>query len=124
MGGGALSRAGPSAFVSSHRRARHRGRSPGVVRVSNSGTAPERQPRGALVLRSGELGIGLTVEQQPGEWDVAEPGGVVEGGFAPRRAVVGVGAAIARAKTPLPAKGRPTLIIRSVSAKQRPRRRP
>ena len=33
-------------------------------------------------------------------------------------------AAIARAKTPLPARGRDRLIIRSVSAKQRPRRRP
>jgi Domain of unknown function (DU1801) len=32
-------------------------------------------------------------------------------------------AAIARAKTPLPARGRGKLIIRSVSAKQRPRRR-
>jgi len=32
-------------------------------------------------------------------------------------------AAIAKAKTPLPATGRPKLIIRSVSAKQRPRRR-
>jgi len=32
-------------------------------------------------------------------------------------------AAIARAKTPLPARGRGRLIIRSVSAKQRPRRR-
>jgi len=35
-----------------------------------------------------------------------------------------VAAAIARAKTPLPATGRGRLIIRSVSAKQRPRRRP
>jgi len=35
-----------------------------------------------------------------------------------------VAAAIARAKTPLPASGRGALIIRSVSAKQRPRRRP
>jgi hypothetical protein len=33
-------------------------------------------------------------------------------------------AAIARAKTPLPPRGRGRLIIRSVSAKQRPRRRP
>lgn len=33
-------------------------------------------------------------------------------------------AAIDRAKTPLPAKGRGRLIIRSVAAKQRPRRRP
>jgi hypothetical protein len=33
-------------------------------------------------------------------------------------------AAIARAKTPFPARGRVTLIVRSVSAKQRPRRRP
>ncbi len=33
-------------------------------------------------------------------------------------------AAIARAKRPLPASGRGKLIIRSVSAKQRPRRRP
>jgi hypothetical protein len=33
-----------------------------------------------------------------------------------------VAAAIARAKTPLPAKGRGRLIVRSVSAKQRPRR--
>jgi hypothetical protein len=32
--------------------------------------------------------------------------------------------AIARARTPLPASGRGRLIIRSVSAKQRPRRRP
>jgi hypothetical protein len=35
-----------------------------------------------------------------------------------------IAAAVARAKTPLPAKGRGRLIIRSVSAKQRPRRRP
>lgn len=35
-----------------------------------------------------------------------------------------IAAAIAQAKTPLPGKGRGTLIIRSVSAKQRPRRRP
>jgi Domain of unknown function (DU1801) len=35
-----------------------------------------------------------------------------------------VAAAIARAKTPLPASGRGRLIIRSVSAKQRPRRKP
>ena len=35
-----------------------------------------------------------------------------------------VAAAIARAKTPLPATGRGRLIIRSVSRKQRPRRRP
>jgi hypothetical protein len=35
-----------------------------------------------------------------------------------------LGAAIARAKTPLPARGRGRLIIRSVSTKQRPRRRP
>src|SRR5262245_20324918 len=35
-----------------------------------------------------------------------------------------VAAAIERAKTPLPASGRGKLIIRSVSAKQRPRRRP
>jgi len=35
-----------------------------------------------------------------------------------------VAAAIARAKTPLPATGRGKLIIRSVSAKQRPRRKP
>jgi len=35
-----------------------------------------------------------------------------------------VAAAIARSKTPLPATGRGKLIIRSVSAKQRPRRRP
>jgi Domain of unknown function (DU1801) len=35
-----------------------------------------------------------------------------------------VAAAIARAKTPLRASGRGRLIIRSVSAKQRPRRRP
>jgi hypothetical protein len=34
-----------------------------------------------------------------------------------------IAAAIARAKTPLPAYGRGRLIIRSVSAKQRPRRR-
>jgi hypothetical protein len=34
-----------------------------------------------------------------------------------------IAAAIARAKTPLPARGRGRLIIRSVSAKQRPRRR-
>jgi hypothetical protein len=34
-----------------------------------------------------------------------------------------IAAAIARAKTPLPASGRGKLIIRSVSAKQRPRRR-
>lgn len=34
-----------------------------------------------------------------------------------------IGAACAQAKTPLPLKGRGTLIIRSVSAKQRPRRR-
>ena len=34
-----------------------------------------------------------------------------------------VAAAIARAKAPLPATGRGKLIIRSVSAKQRPRRR-
>ena len=34
-----------------------------------------------------------------------------------------IAAAIARAKTPLPASGRSRLIIRSVSAKQRPRRR-
>jgi hypothetical protein len=33
-------------------------------------------------------------------------------------------AAIARAKTPFPSKGRGKLLIRSVSAKQRPRRRP
>jgi hypothetical protein len=33
-------------------------------------------------------------------------------------------AAVARAKTPFPATGRGRLIIRSVSAKQRPRRRP
>jgi hypothetical protein len=33
-------------------------------------------------------------------------------------------AAIARSKTPMPARGRGRLIIRSVSAKQRPRRRP
>jgi hypothetical protein len=33
-----------------------------------------------------------------------------------------IAAAIARAKTPLPARGRGRLIIRSVSAKQRPRR--
>jgi hypothetical protein len=35
-----------------------------------------------------------------------------------------IAAAIARAKTPLPAGGRGKLIIRSVYAKQRPRRRP
>ncbi len=35
-----------------------------------------------------------------------------------------IAAAIARAKTPLPKTGRGKLIIRSVSAKQRPRRRP
>jgi Domain of unknown function (DU1801) len=35
-----------------------------------------------------------------------------------------VAAAIARAKTPLPARGRGRLIIRSIAAKQRPRRRP
>jgi hypothetical protein len=35
-----------------------------------------------------------------------------------------VAAALAQAKTPLPATGRGTLIIRSVSAKQRPRRKP
>jgi Domain of unknown function (DU1801) len=35
-----------------------------------------------------------------------------------------VAAAIARAKTPLPSTGRGTLIIRSVSATQRPRRKP
>lgn len=35
-----------------------------------------------------------------------------------------VTAAIARSKTPLPATGRGKLIIRSVSAKQRPRRKP
>ena len=35
-----------------------------------------------------------------------------------------VAVAIARAKTPLPATGRGKLIIRSVSAKQRPRRKP
>jgi hypothetical protein len=35
-----------------------------------------------------------------------------------------VAAAIAQAKTPLPATGRGKLVIRSVSAKQRPRRRP
>jgi hypothetical protein len=34
-----------------------------------------------------------------------------------------VAAAIARAKTPLPARGRGKLIIRSISAKQQPRRR-
>ncbi len=34
-----------------------------------------------------------------------------------------IAAAIARAKTPLPATGRGQLIIRSVSAKQRPRRK-
>lgn len=34
-----------------------------------------------------------------------------------------IAAAIAQAKTPLPAKGRGKLVIRSVSAKQRPRRR-
>ena len=34
-----------------------------------------------------------------------------------------VAAAIDRAKTPLPAKGRARLIIRSVAAKQRPRRK-
>ena len=34
-----------------------------------------------------------------------------------------IGAACAQAKTPLPEKGRGTLIIRSISAKQRPRRR-
>jgi len=33
-------------------------------------------------------------------------------------------AALAQAKTPLPARGRGTLIIRSVSAKQRPRQKP
>ena len=33
-------------------------------------------------------------------------------------------AAIAAAKTPLPASGRGKLIVRSISAKQRPRRRP
>jgi hypothetical protein len=33
-------------------------------------------------------------------------------------------AAVAQAKTPLPEKGRGSLIIRSVSAKQRPRRKP
>jgi hypothetical protein len=35
-----------------------------------------------------------------------------------------IAAAIARAKTPLPASGRPKLIIRSISAKQRPRKKP
>jgi hypothetical protein len=35
-----------------------------------------------------------------------------------------IAAAIARAKTPLPSRGRGRLIIRAVSAKQRPRRRP
>jgi hypothetical protein len=35
-----------------------------------------------------------------------------------------VATAVARAKTPLPASGRGRLIIRSVSAKQRPRRSP
>lgn len=35
-----------------------------------------------------------------------------------------IAAAIGRAKTPLPAKGRGRLIIRSIAAKQRPRRRP
>ncbi|HEX7676792.1 MAG TPA: hypothetical protein VF713_01620, partial [Thermoanaerobaculia bacterium] len=35
-----------------------------------------------------------------------------------------VAAAIAEAETPLPATGRGRLIIRSVSAKQRPRRKP
>ena len=35
-----------------------------------------------------------------------------------------IGAAIAEAKSPLPATGRGRLMIRSVSAKQRPRRRP
>jgi hypothetical protein len=35
-----------------------------------------------------------------------------------------IAAAIARAKTPLPTRSRGRLIIRSVSAKQRPRRRP
>jgi hypothetical protein len=35
-----------------------------------------------------------------------------------------VAAAVARAKAPLPATGRGKLIIRSISAKQRPRRRP
>jgi hypothetical protein len=35
-----------------------------------------------------------------------------------------IAAAIARAKAPLPATGRGKLIIRSVSAKQRPRRKP
>lgn len=35
-----------------------------------------------------------------------------------------VSAAIARAKVPLPARGRGKLIIRSISAKQRPRRKP
>lgn len=35
-----------------------------------------------------------------------------------------VAAAIARAKTPLPVKGRGKLIIRSIAAKQRPRRKP
>jgi len=35
-----------------------------------------------------------------------------------------IAAAIAQAKTPLPKSGRGKLIIRSVSAKQRPRRRP
>lgn len=35
-----------------------------------------------------------------------------------------IAAAIARAKTPLPAAGRGKLLIRSVSAKQRPRRKP
>jgi hypothetical protein len=34
-----------------------------------------------------------------------------------------IAAAIAQARTPLPASGRPELVIRSVSAKQRPRRR-
>ncbi len=35
-----------------------------------------------------------------------------------------IAAAVARAKTPLPASGRGKLIIRSVAAKQRPRRKP
>ena len=35
-----------------------------------------------------------------------------------------IAAAVARAKSPLPASGRGKLIIRSVSAKQRPRRKP
>jgi hypothetical protein len=34
-----------------------------------------------------------------------------------------IAAAIGRAKTPLPARGRGKLIVRSVSKKQRPRRR-